>query len=31
MLREPLSVEQMRLLQVIFEPFDHSGGWPVWQ
>lgn len=21
----------MRLLQVIYEPFDHSGGWPVWQ
>lgn len=31
MLREPLAVEQMDLLRVIFDPFDSSGEWPVWQ
>lgn len=31
MLREPLSVDQLRLLQVIFEPFDQTGDWPLWQ
>lgn len=30
-LREPLSQDQLRLLQVIFEPFDQDRGWPVWQ
>lgn len=30
-LREPLTDDQMRLLRVIFEPFDQSGEWPVWQ
>ena len=31
MLREQLSQDQLRLLQVIFEPFDEDRGWPVWQ
>jgi hypothetical protein len=31
LLREPLSLEQSQLLQVIYEPFDQSGRWPVWQ
>lgn len=31
MLREQLSQDQLRLLQVIFEPFDQDRGWPVWQ
>jgi hypothetical protein len=31
MLREKLSQDQLRLLQVIFEPFDQDRGWPVWQ
>lgn len=31
MLREPLNSDQTRLLQVIFDPFDQSGDWPVWQ
>lgn len=30
-LREPLSPEQMVLLRVLFEPFDATGEWPVWQ
>lgn len=31
MLREPLNSDQMLLLQTIFDPFDQSGDWPVWQ
>jgi hypothetical protein len=31
LLREPLSAEQMHLLQVIYEQFDQSGAWPIWQ
>ena len=31
LLREPLSADQLRLLRAIFEPFDRSGEWPVWQ
>lgn len=31
MLREELLQDQLRLLQVIFEPFDQDRGWPVWQ
>jgi hypothetical protein len=31
MLREQLSQDQLRLLQVIMEPFDQDRGWPVWQ
>jgi hypothetical protein len=31
MLREQLSQDQLRLLRVIFEPFDQDRGWPVWQ
>jgi hypothetical protein len=31
MLREPLSADQLRLLSMIFGPFDQSGEWPVWQ
>lgn len=31
MLREPLTQDQLRLLQVIFEPFDRGLGSPVWQ
>jgi hypothetical protein len=30
-LREELSQDQLRLLQVIFEPFDQDREWPVWQ
>jgi hypothetical protein len=30
-LREPLSLEQQHLLQAIFEPFDRTGLWPIWQ
>jgi hypothetical protein len=30
-LREQLSQDQLRLLQVIFEPFDQDRGWRVWQ
>jgi hypothetical protein len=30
-LREPLTAEQMDLLRVLFDPFDASGDWPVWQ
>jgi hypothetical protein len=30
-LREPLSPEQHHLLQAIFEPFDQTGSWPIWQ
>lgn len=30
-LLEPLSPEQRHLIQVMFEPFDQSGDWPVWQ
>jgi len=30
-LREPLSPEQAKLIQVIFEPFDQNGWWAVWQ
>jgi hypothetical protein len=30
-LREPLSPDQKHLIQVIFEPFDQAGEWPVWQ
>jgi hypothetical protein len=30
-LREPLSPEQHHLLQAIFEPFDRTGSWPIWQ
>lgn len=29
--REELSPDQVRLLQVIFKPFDEDRGWPVWQ
>ena len=31
LLREPLSLEQKRLIRVIFEPFDQTGEWPIWQ
>jgi hypothetical protein len=31
LLSEPLSADQLRLLRAIFEPFDRSGEWPVWQ
>ena len=31
LLREPLSPEQERLIRVIFEPFDQTGEWPIWQ
>jgi hypothetical protein len=31
MLREQLSQDQLRLLQVIFKPFDQDCGWRVWQ
>ncbi len=31
MLREQLSQDQLRLLQVIFEPFDRERGSPIWQ
>lgn len=31
MLRGPLSDNQLRLLQVIYEPFHFSGEWPPWQ
>jgi hypothetical protein len=31
LLREPLTAEQMDLLRVIFDPFDASGDWPLWQ
>lgn len=30
-LREPLSPEQEHLLRAIYEPFDQSGEWPIWQ
>lgn len=30
-LRESLSQDQERLIRVIFEPFDQTGEWPVWQ
>ena len=30
-LREELSQDQRRLIQVVFEPFDQDRGWPVWQ
>ena len=30
-LREPLSPEQHHLLEAIFEPFDQTGSWPIWQ
>jgi len=31
LLWEPLTAEQMDLLSAIFDPFDSSGDWPVWQ
>lgn len=31
MLREQLSQDQLRLLQMIFEPFDLDRGWPIWR
>ena len=30
-LREPLSTEQMHLLKVIFESFNQTGRWAIWQ
>ena len=30
-LREPLSPEQERLIRAIYEPFDQTGEWPIWQ
>ncbi len=31
LLREALTAEQMDLLRLLFEPFDATGDWPVWQ
>jgi hypothetical protein len=31
LLREPLTAEQMNLLRVIFDSFDDTGEWPIWQ